>query len=357
MLKFVVAERSGRRGAGLANEMIPWAKGFIASQVLNAHLVGPSWGLNQRRYWRNFKTSRLDVVSEELLRALPHEAFTEQEYYGTGIIDYGEAIRVWAMRKKLFDRRHLIVTVGGMYGGYLAIASARAFLWSRLLNSRNALSNMFKVHSKLDRKKLLVAIHMRLGGDFAAAEAGRDIRSTFNVQVPIRWYREVCGRLRREFSDHIQFCFFTDKETPEYLELVSEFNPDQVRCRDLSECSDLLLMATADLRICSVSSYSLAACFISQGPYVWYEPQLTIENGIYSLWGHELRQREPNSPTASSADYVKAAVKDSDLHFRGYPVAPNSVLPWALIERLRVALAEKDSRTDLAQYGCFPFTL
>ena len=48
MARFVVAERLSVRWEGLGNEMIPWAKGFIASQVLNAHLVGPSWGLNRR---------------------------------------------------------------------------------------------------------------------------------------------------------------------------------------------------------------------------------------------------------------------------------------------------------------------
>jgi hypothetical protein len=352
MARFVVAERTTLRGAGLANELIPWAKGFIASQVLNARLVGPAWGLNSRRYWRNFNTSRLDVIAEGLLRLLPHEAFTEEEYYATGIIDYGEAIRAWATRKGFFRRRHFIVTLGGMYGGYLAISSARDFLRSRLLSSRNALPNMFKILSNVDRKKLLVALHMRLGGDFTATEVGADIRTRFNVQVPVCWYREVCDGLRREFPNQIQFRFFTDKETPEYLKTVSEYSPDQVRCRELSECSDLLLMASADLRICSVSSYSMAACFLSEGPYIWYEPQLHMENGIYSLWGHELRQQELGSPTAISADYLKTAARNSDLRFRGYPVGLNGILPQPLIERLYTALADKDPRTDLVQYGC-----
>jgi hypothetical protein len=350
----VIAERLNIRGAGLGNEIIPWAKGFIASQALNARLVGPSWGLNRRRYWRNFGTSRLDFAGEALLRLLPLKAFTAADYYNTGIIDFGEAIQSWAESNGLARKSHFVVTVGGMYGGYLAIQSARSFLWSRLLNSRRTLSNMYKVQSHLDRAKLQVAIHMRLAGEFAAAEEGRDIRTKFNTMVPGGWYRAICHALRREFAGQVQFCFFTDRETPEYLKLLSEFNPEQPRCRELSECSDLLLMASADLRVCSVSSYSLAACFLSGGPYLWYEPQLHLENETYSLWGHEELQRLSGSPTVVSAAYVKAAAPDSRLEFQGYPVGIEGLLPAGLIQRLHATVAVKDSRTDLAQYGCYP---
>ncbi len=78
-MRFVVAERRGGRGEGLGNECFAWAKGWIASQVLDAHLIGPAWGINPRRYYRNFGTSRLDVVLEEVFRRLPHHRFTEAD--------------------------------------------------------------------------------------------------------------------------------------------------------------------------------------------------------------------------------------------------------------------------------------
>jgi hypothetical protein len=245
-----------------------------------------------------------------------------------------------------------------MWGGYLAISSARNFLRAKLLNSRNALANMFKVQSRLDRRKLTIAVHMRLAGDFSAAGPGNEVRSRFNIQIPIQWYRGVCEALRRSFGNRIQFCFFTDKETPQYLELISEYCLEQVRCRELSECSDLLLMAEADLRICSISSYSMAACFLSAGPYVWYEPQLHLEGGMYSLWGHEPSQQVPGSPTVASANYLRTAAATStnqpqELRFRGYPVGVDGLLPQGLIDRLEAAFAEKDLRTDLMQYGCY----
>jgi hypothetical protein len=353
MARIVLAERLSRRGAGLGNEMLPWAKGFIASQVLDAHLVGPSWGLNPRRYWRNFASSRLDFVGEALLRLLPVQSFTESDYYSTGILDYGEAIRKWAERRGLLRRRHFVVSVGGMWGGYLAIASARSFLRARLLNSRNALANIFQAQAALDQSKLVAAVHLRLAGDFSAAQQGREIRSQFNVQIPMQWYRGVCEALRRKFGERIQFCFFTDRETPAYRELVADYSPKQVRRRELSECSDLLLMADADLRVCSVSSYSMVACFLSEGPYLWYEPQLHCEGGMYNLWGHEPRQQQPGSPTATSAQHLRAA-GEANLRFRGYPVSDDYAIPDSLIEELEAALSAKNARTDLMRYGCYP---
>ena len=127
-MKLVVANRTGHRGEGLGNEMIPWAKGWIASQALDARMIGPSWGINKRRYYRNFGTSRLDFLIEDLLSHLPHYAFTEEEYRSTGIVDFGSAIRQWAERK-LPRKRSFIVTVGGMWGGYGAICPVQQHNW------------------------------------------------------------------------------------------------------------------------------------------------------------------------------------------------------------------------------------
>jgi hypothetical protein len=117
MARFVVAERLSVRGEGLGNEMISWAKGFIASQVLNAHLVGPSWGLNRRKYYKNFQTGRLDFALEDLLMHLPHHAFTREDYLATGEVDFGKAIAKWAAAGNLVNRRTFVASVGGMWGG------------------------------------------------------------------------------------------------------------------------------------------------------------------------------------------------------------------------------------------------
>lgn len=351
-MKCVIARRTGPRGGGLGNELLPWAKGWIASRELNAWLVGPSWGLNQRRYSRNFGTDRLDFIVEDALLHLPHLQFSEADYRATNEIDFGAAIAKWAIEKEIADRSSFLVAVEGMWGGYGAIHRARPFLWSRLLASREALHNVDRVLARLDRKKLFVAVHLRAGsGDFEHLAPGEDTRGRFNVTIPADWYMWVCEELVRKFEDRIQFWFFTDQVNQEFQETVRRFNPGQIQCAGLTECSDLLLMALADLRICSISSYSMAACFLSGGPYIWYEPQLTLRNGIYSLWGHEETQRANDSATKSSMKFASAMVPGGTLHL-GTAMDVGDPLPDQMTTILENRLRAKDPRTNLLEFGC-----
>jgi hypothetical protein len=360
-MRIVVAKRHGRRGAGLGNEILPWAKGWIASQVLDAHLVGPSWGINPRRYDRNFRTSRLDFLLEDALQCLPHYIFTEQDYHATEEIDFGAALKKWATEKGIASKRSYIVSVEGMWGGYPSIRSARAFLLAQLLNSRDVLRNVYQITSRLNSGKLFVAVHMRSGGDgFVAPAAREDIRGKFNVLVPAKWYLWVCAALRDRYRDAIQFHFFTDRRSAEFEEAVRRFNPGQVIPEGLTECSDLCLMAHADLRVCSVSSYSLAASFLSEGPYLWYEPQLSLSQGRYSLWG------DSSSP-GSAATYISQAdgqAPNRDARYSASWEAPfvalgtamniGDPLPENLMRLLDQRLSTRDRCTNLLEYGSIP---
>jgi hypothetical protein len=336
--------------------MISWAKGFIASQVLNAHLVGPSWGLNRRKYYKNFQTGRLDFALEDLLMHLPHHAFTREDYLATGEVDFGKAIAKWAAAGNLVNRRTFVASVGGMWGGYPSIWSARPFLWAKLLNSRDAIRNVYEIVSKLDRGKLFVAVHMRFGSEFAVAGDGDIHRGKFNVQIPGEWYLSLCESIRSEMGDAVQFHFFTDRGGPAFDEAVRRYNPGQTKQTGLTECSDLLLMSLADLRICSISSYSLMASFLSNGLYIWYEPQLTYADGLYTLWGMEDAQRTKGSPTSQSVDLMKTVEPGSpwETGFKGYAMRTGSALPRGLAEQLHRKLLANDRSASLLEYGCLP---
>ena len=356
-MKFVVARRIGRRGEGLGNEMFAWAKGSIASNVLGATLVGPSWGLNWRKYYRNFNANRADWILEELLCRLPRFAFSQADYRESGEIDFGRAIESWARRKGLLERSRFIVTVDGMYGGYPAIRNARPFLWAKLLNSRDALRNTFQISNGLDRTKLFVAVHIRstIGGHLVL-NAGESPRGRFNICIPGEWYLHVCQELLERFGDRIQFHIFTDRGGSEYDEAIRRFNPGQPRQTGLTECSDLLLMAQADLRVCSISSYSLIAGFLSGGPYLWYEPQLTVEDGLYTLWGLEEAQRKPGSITSESRAFASMLIPslEASAGIQGHAVATGEALPLGLIVQLERKLQMLDPRTNLLEYGAVP---
>jgi hypothetical protein len=360
-MRIVVAKRHGRRGAGLGNEILPWAKGWIASQVLEAYLVGPSWGINPRRYHRNFRTSRLDFLLEDALQCLPHYAFTEQDYHDCEEIDFGAALRKWARAKGIARKRSYIVSVDGMWGGYPSIRCARAFLLARLLNSRNVFRHFYQITSRLSSGKLFVAVHMRSGGDgFIAPAVGEDIRGKFNILVPENWYLWVCGALQERYRDAIQFHFFTDRRSAEFEEAVRRFNPGQVIQEGLTECSDLCLMAHADLRVCSVSSYSLAASFLSEGPYLWYEPQLSLSHGHYSLWGDcdspgsvatyasRSHGQAPDSHARSSATQEAPALALGTAMNIGDP------LPEDLVRLLDQRLSTRKRCANLLEYGSIP---
>lgn len=355
-MRYVIAQRIGWRGEGLGNEMLSWAKGMIASEVLQAKLVGPSWGLNRRRYYRNFGSSRLDFLKEDLLGRLPHFSFSERDYFESGEVDFGKAVDRWARKKRLTDRKSFIVTVGGMYGGYASISNARSFLWGKLLNSRDAISNVYRIGSRLDRCKLFVAVHMRFGGDFSQLNEGESPRGRFNIFIPKEWYLHACSALVEELGDTVQFHFFTDRGGPEFNEAVRRFNPGQLRQPGLTECSDLVLMAQADLRICSISSYSLVASFLSDGPYLWYEPQLTRIDDIYSLWGMEGQQRLKGSPTQLSSTYAEKIEPGSpwESEFRGYAMQTGGTFPAGLLAQLRRRLLAKNPIANLLEYGSLP---
>jgi hypothetical protein len=328
---------------------------MIASQELDAHLVGPAWGLNQRRYYRNFQTSRLDFLAEDFLARLPHHAFTEQDYLDSGEIDFGRAIRLWAEKRNLTKRGSFIVTVDGLYGGYPALWNARSMITAKLLKSRDTLKNIYEISSSLDRKKLFVAVHMRLTGDFTKFDPSRDVRGTFNLLVPGDWYLNVCENLRLHFGDRVEFRIFTDRGGPEYEDVVKQFSPGQTRQEGLNECSDLMLMSQADLRICSVSSYSLVASFLAGGPYVWYEPQLVLDDGFYTLWGREPEQRKVGSLTMQSRSLMQAVTPESSYvsSFRGYPAGRDGKLSTGLLKQMERKLDEK-STGNLLEYGAVP---
>jgi hypothetical protein len=353
-MRFVVAKRLGRRGEGLGNELVAWCKGFIASQELQAKLIGPSWGLNQRKYYRNFGGSRADFLLEELLYQLPHYKFSEADYFATGEVAFEKAIQKWAHALGLLRRKWFIVSVDGLYGGYPCIRAARPFLLEKLLASRDAQNNLYKLNRNNDRRKLSIAVHMRstqLG--FNSIDANEDVRGKFNFVVPGEWYLSVCQAIFDRFGDRAHFHFFTDKGGPEFEEALRRFSPHQVKQAGLTECSDLLAMSAADLRVCSVSSYSLASCFLSEGPYIWYENQLNLENGFYSIWGHEPHQRNKLSPDRQMLHlHSDAQLTDPPLmQSNGLPMRVGDALPQPFVDHLEGILSSRDQRTNLVDYG------
>ncbi len=342
------------RGAGLGNELYPWAKAWLAAQAIDGIALPPAFGLNPRQYWRYFGTPRTDWISHRaLLHTLPRYRFTEQDYLSTGERDYRKAVAVFAERLRWKEKRMFALETGGMWGGFLAVREARDFILGRLYAARGTVENLTDWHTRLYLDKLVVAVHIR-AYDFKAPNEDIDCRGCFNRSLPLAWYIAVCDQLRGHFGDKVQFQLFSDGQPEALVPFIQRFNPVTSFHQRDSVCSDLLAMASADLLVCSVSSYSLWGAFLSRAPYVWFAPQLQEEQGTLSLWGHEAAQRPPAGATAQFRASVIA--DHSACSPRGMPVSALGELSSDLLSRLERALKEKRAATDLTMFGVVPLT-
>lgn len=350
--------RVGGRGAGLGNELIPWARAFVAASVLGAQTLGPAFGLNHRKYWRHFGTPRYDWFAQRALEyALPRFEFTESDFVNYGGDCLSDAIRRFAEHHRLRERSAWVLLTRGMWGGYRHIIEARAFVRSTLTLSRFAAANLATIRSRLDCNRITVAMHVRLG-DFSPSrsEPSQDAyRGRFNVSLPLEWYINIASTLRGTLGDNVQFLIVSDGSMQQLAPLLDSCGGITTTDIPDSDVSDLLALADADLLVCSISSYSLWAAFLSDAPYLWFEPHLQKLDGYYSIWGHHPGQLE-------SGSYTRRAVEKFASGAAGLVPGRGIVVPYegALPETLFATLAARHQRprleSDLVYCGVLPTT-
>ena len=332
--------------AGLGNELIPLAKAHLAARALGIPLVSPAWGFDRRPYWRHFSGSRLDVAP--YLTAIAGRRrleFTEAAYRQTGVVDYGLAARRWCSRHGGRWRRAVLVNEG-LWGGFPAIDGARSFIRSYLGGSRHAPGNIAALRSRRRPGTILVGVHIR-GGDFAAPSSGAAYRETWNVSLPMAWYMDVCRGLRELLGDSVQFLVLGADAAGPGMALVNDLGALTTWSERHTDVSDLLLLSIADLLVCSVSTFSLVAAWLSDSPYLWPSAQLHREDGWQSIWGIEPAQR--SGLTASNRRELSGLVEPPS--GRGIPVPPSGRLPEAVSVALATGDRAWDRRADLIYYG------
>lgn len=351
-LRFCMPAPFGKHGAGLGNEFIPWTRAWIASQVLGARLINPAFGRNSRGYRKYFDASRYDwVLNKAAAKLLPKIEFTERDYLEHGGGDVAQAIACFAEAQGLHERSAYVLVTGGMWGGFGHIQSARDFVRARLYQSPATARNLFWLRQKLNPDKLLVTMHVRLG-DFGAPIALDAYRGKFNVSLPLAWYERVAEVLSGIFGERMQLLVVTDGREDQLGALVSRFGAVTTCGMTDSDCSDLLALATGDLTVCSVSSYSMWAAFLSDAPYLWFEPNLQQHDGFHSIWGHEPTQELNDAPTRQAMrQWSDTAIGSSP---KGFPAGMDGLLPPKLVTQLRDRLSAKQGATDLLRYGVLP---
>lgn len=355
-MRLCIPEIVGHRGAGLGNELFAWAKAFLAGQALDAHVLPPAWGLNPRKYHRDFGTSRMDWLQQRAIRhALPSVRFDEAAYQATGKPLYEDAVAHFAAAEALDRRHHYVFTASGMWGGFEAIRNARVFVLAELLKARRAVANIHAVLAQAQHGKALVAVHIRRG-DFSNIGPGQDYRGQFNVALPLEWYLATCASLRRLCGGDIEFLLVTDAEPAQVQPFLEAFRPLTTFHLRHTACSDLLLLAMADALVCSVSSYSMWGAFLSRAPYLWCAANLQDHAGHGSLWGHEASQQAPAGSTARNLRQCQAhAGQDRQpAGVRGVAVDWSGQVPAFFADRLLATARDRAEERDLIMYGVVP---
>lgn len=354
-LRFSIPRVRGH-GAGLGNELIPWARAFLAAQVVGAYALKPAFGFNARGYWRHFGTPRYDwLLHKGMEYVLPVVEFKEVDYLHYGGGDFLDAFRQFADAERLHSISCYLLVTEGMWGGYRHIAAARDFVFSTLYQSRFAPRNLVRIAKRLHPDKPVVGMHIRLGDFGAPPLEPAAYRGQFNLALPLEWYRNIAKSIQANLGDDVQFLIVSDG-TPEQLKPLLDGLP-AVTTADIpdSDCSDLLALARADLLVCSVSSYSTTAAFLSDAPYIWFEPNLQRhDEGLYSIWGHEPAQQAGDSATRRAMESYGAT---GGANFaRGVPVGIGGEVPPYLLRSLVARRAQRKAETDLVQYGVVPMS-
>lgn len=351
-LRFCVP-RVSRQGYGLGNELVPWARAFLAAQVLNATLLPPAFGLNRRGYWRDFHTAPDDwIYNRTIERLLPKVEFNETHYLQYGGGDVVPVLRRFAEAQRLRERSMFVLVTEGLWGGFHHVQAAREFMRSTLYRSRYAARNLLTLRERIDPDKILVAMHVRLG-DFKPPADRAAYRCVANVSLPLEWFGRVAQSLHAALGNEVQFLLVSDGTRAQLQPLL-----DAVPCvstADLAhaDCSDVLALADADLLVCSASTYSHLAAFLSDAPYLWFAPNLYPHaEGVYSLGDPTIDLERPDSARMRAIRrFGEAQGATPDFGGRGIAVELDGALPHALIETLQQRHAWRRWERDLVRGG------
>jgi hypothetical protein len=306
--------------------------------------------MNRRGYWHDFYTAPDDWIYHRAIeQLLPVIEFSETDYLAHGGGDVVSALRGFATERRLYDRNFYVLVTDGLWGGFRHVEAARDFIRATLYQSRYASSNLLKLHERIDRRKILVAMHVRLG-DFAPPVAADQYRQVANASLPIEWFCNIASNLRRAFADDFQLLLITDGR-PEQLQPLTGAFPCIVTA-DMSnnDCSDALALAAADLLVCSASTYSSLAAFLSDSPYLWFAPSLHAHpEGCFSTHGFSAERNDPNGPTHLSVDqYVR---RSGTWNARGAVVDLDGTIPASVLAATASRRDFRRANSDLVRSG------
>lgn len=343
-MRWSVGKQISSRGAGLGNEVFPWAKAILGKQVFGGTVVDPAWRLSRYGYSSELGGSVIDAAFYNVaVRSPARETMTQEMYEQSGEFNYADALRAAAADGAIRTERAVLRHTSGMLGGYLGIREARNEIRERLFSVPMAAAVMRRV-AEFSTEAIIIGIHIR-SGDFDPTSRPL-VPGVFNVRVPAMWSRTVVHNVAEMADRPIVLALATDDPMLQVDSRAWGSNGPVIRSGG-GPAADLAMLAACDLIVPSISSFSLLALFLGESRYVWPREHLWSNEGWLSIWGGE--QGIGGSATRLQ---MRASV-DSLAQPRGVPVAADGRVPETLAAELSAGTERQvfRHRSDLIYYG------
>lgn len=248
-------------GPGLGNLLFPWSRAVVLSHLYDIPMIAPTWPqiklgpllrgeLDSRMYINMFESLDLELHGAKRLRLLLN------------------AVRYKEMDLDKFlssESKSSILVTAGMIGYLDPVYEYRSLLLNRLLAYKGASPSANEPES-------FIAVHVRLGDFSEPYSDGNSNNMITNTRLPLGWYKKQMQQLATILPG-VKFYIFTDGTDSEISTLLEIDNTKRNYGGDALD--DLLLMANSKIMICSNSTFSLWAAFLSGNDSIWYPGTLT----------------------------------------------------------------------------------
>ena len=272
---------------GLGNNIIALARAHLIAESCQMTYQAPIWPPCEHvkpptpnGYGYYFPTTLADKLKIKLtlfqrrvqgkshVQLWPILLFGANDYKQIGVVDVGEACRVYLRNRGLDDpaKSVVVITGKGMWGGYAGIGRACAWINDLFMSHADTRRRLAEIERGTDGR-LRIAVHIRIGDFQPRGSAGPMRGGERGVRLPLDWYARICC-LIRDVCD-CEFILVTDGTHEELLPFLKEFNPVNTLGQPYQDLLGALLMSRSDLVICSNSTYCRLGVFLNDKPYIW----------------------------------------------------------------------------------------
>lgn len=342
-MRWSVGRQVSRRGAGLGNEIFPWAKAIIGAEITGARVVEPSWRTSRYAFGDGLRGSVAETATHVRASTLSRRTeFRSSDYLSSPHIDYRQALQSAISDGVVSRGATSLVHSSGMHGGYLGIYSAREQLRARLFSDADAARAIAAV-SAARKVAVTVGVHVRRG-DFAST--GGLAPGAFNVATPAGWFASLVDSLGQQLSTPVQVVIASDSPSATFVGTQGSAGPPAMR-PGRSPLADLGALSACDIVLPSISSFSMLSLFLGDSLYAWPTEHLHRIGDHLSIWGSESHGWGAKATAANARSEKRAAGPP-----RGVAMSEGDTWPAHVIEQLNSRQPPKYELTnDLIYYG------